>query len=255
MSRLVLSDRTGPVAILTLNRAERHNSLVPSLLQEMLEVLDSIKEDAAVRAVVLGANGRSFSTGGDIRGFYEQMHDLEAYASRIVGLLNEVILAMVELPVPIVAAVHGTVTGGSLGLVSGSDIVLVAPAASFTPYYSVVGFSPDGGWTAMLPSIIGRGRAAEILMCNQTITAEQAVAWGLASRIVPAERIRAEAVAVARDIATQKQGSIGQIKRLMNLDSGDLAARLEAERSRFVRQVATTEAREGIVAFQERRHK
>jgi 2-(1,2-epoxy-1,2-dihydrophenyl)acetyl-CoA isomerase len=255
MSRFVLSDRTGPLAILTLNRAERHNSLVPSLLEEMLQALEAIREDASVRAAVLLANGQSFSTGGDVLGFYERMDDLNAYANLIVGLLNDVILSMVELPVPIVAAVHGMVTGGSLGLVLGSDIILVAPTASFTPYYSVVGFSPDGGWTAMLPAMIGPKRAAEILMCNQTITAEQSVAWGLASRIVPAEHIRAEVVAVARHIAAQKQGSIGQIKRLINLDISDLAARLEAERTRFVRHVVTQEAREGIVAFQERRHR
>jgi 2-(1,2-epoxy-1,2-dihydrophenyl)acetyl-CoA isomerase len=250
---LVLVEQVGSVVILTLNRSERHNSLVPSLLQEMLEALEEIGGDASVRAVVLGANGRSFSTGGDVLGFYEQMHDLEAYARSIVGLLNEVILAMVELPVPIVAAVHGIVTGGSLGLVLGCDVVLVAPEASLTPYYSVVGFSPDGGWTAVLPRIIGHKRAAEILLCNQTISAEQAVAWGLASRIVPTEGIREEALRVARRITAGKAGSIREIKRLLNLSGGELAARLEEERSRFVRQVATQEAREGILAFLERR--
>jgi enoyl-CoA hydratase/carnithine racemase len=250
---LVLFERVGSIGVLTLNRPERHNSLVPQLLREMLEALVRVTRDAAVRALVLGANGPSFSTGGDLLGFYEQRHDLAGYARSIVGLLNEVIVALVELPVPIVAAVHGMVTGGSLGLVLGCDVVLVAPEASFAPYYSVVGFSPDGGWTAMLPAIIGTKRTAEILMCNQTITAEQSVAWGLASRIVPAERIQEEALGVAREIAAGKVGSIGQIKRLLCLRSGGLAARLEAERNQFVSQVATQEAREGIEAFLGRR--
>jgi 2-(1,2-epoxy-1,2-dihydrophenyl)acetyl-CoA isomerase len=253
VGRLVLVEWAGSIVILTLNRAERHNSLVPALLREMLEVLDRIEGDGAVRAVVLGANGPSFSTGGDLMGFYDRRHDLEAYAGSIVGLLNEVILAMVELPLPIVAAVQGIVTGGSLGLVLGCDVVLVAPGASFTPYYSVVGFSPDGGWTAMLPAIIGPKRAAKVLMCNRTITAEQAVEWGLASRIVPAEDIDKEALSVAQEIVAGKAGSIRQIKRLVNLSGSGLAARLEAERSQFVRQVATQEAREGIAAFLERR--
>ena len=109
---------------MTLNRPERHNSLVPPLLEEMLEALGAIGGDGRLRSVILQANGRSFSTGGDMRGFYEQLDDLEGYASRIVGLLNQVIQAMVELPTPIVAAVHGTVTGGSLGLVLG---VLIIP--------------------------------------------------------------------------------------------------------------------------------
>jgi 2-(1,2-epoxy-1,2-dihydrophenyl)acetyl-CoA isomerase len=173
VSQLVSTDRVGPVATLTLNRAERHNSLVPELLEEILAALARVKATPEMRAVVLQANGRSFSTGGDLRGFYEHMDDLPGYGRRIVGLLNRVILALVELPLPVVAAVHGLVTGGSLGLVPGCDVVLVAPQASFTPYYSVVSFSPDGGWTAMLPSSIGPKRVAEVLLRNQTTSARR----------------------------------------------------------------------------------
>jgi enoyl-CoA hydratase/carnithine racemase len=259
MSRLVLVERVGPVAVLTLNRAERHNSLVPELLKELLQALRELEVQTDVRCVVLQANGRSFSTGGDVRAFYEHRDDLSEYAYHIVGLLNWVILALVELPTPVVAAVHGIVTGGSMGLVLGCDVVLVAPEASFTPYYSVVGFSPDGGWTALLPDIIGPKRAAEVLMRNLTITAEQAVVWGLASRIVRAERIREEALSVAQDIAAKKPGSIRHTKRLLGLAHGDpspgsgqgLAARLEAERARFVEQITIEEARQGITAFLE----
>ena len=249
MGELVLLERVGPVAVLTLNRAERHNSLVPELLAEMLEAFETAGTHGDVRAVVLQANGRSFSTGGDVRGFYEHLDDLETYASEIVGLLNRVILALIELPVPIVAAVHGIVTGGSMGLVLGSDIVLVAPEASFTPYYSVVGFSPDGGWTALLPAVIGLKRTGEILMRNGSITAEQAVAWGLASRIVPADGIREEALSTAQELAAMKTGSIGHTKATLGPGCNDVEARLEAERTRFVQQIMTAEARQGIEAF------
>jgi enoyl-CoA hydratase/carnithine racemase len=249
----VLLEQAGPVAVLTLNRAERHNSLVPPLLEELLAALEAVRADSVVRAAVLQANGRSFSTGGDVGGFHTHLDDLEAYADRIVGLLNRVILALVELSVPVVAAVHGIVTGGSLGLVLGGDVVLVAPEASFTPYYSVVGFSADGGWTAMLPAVIGPKRAAAVLRRNLTISAEQAVAWGLASRVVPAERIRQEALRVAQDIAAQEPGSVGRTKRLLGLARGDLPARLEAERASFVEQIRTEEARKGIHAFLEAR--
>ena len=187
MSQLVLSEKVGPVTVLTLNRAGRHNSLVPQLLEEALAALETFGKDPDVRAVVLQANGRSFSTGGDLGRFHTHLDDLASYAGKLVGLLNRVILALVELPMPVVAAVHGIVTGGSLGLVLGCDVVLVAPEASFTPYYSVVGFSPDGGWTAMLPGIIGPQRSAEVLLRNLTISAQQAVNWGLASRLVPAD--------------------------------------------------------------------
>jgi 2-(1,2-epoxy-1,2-dihydrophenyl)acetyl-CoA isomerase len=161
-------------------------------------------------------------------------------------LLNQVIGAMIALPIPIVGAVHGIVTGGSLGLVLACDMVLLAPHASFTPYYSVVGFSPDGGWTAMLPNIIGAKRAASVLMRNETITAEQAVAWGIASAIVPLEKIRDEARIVANDIATKKPGSIARTKKLL---WRDVSARLESERREFVEQIVTPEAQHGMAEF------
>jgi enoyl-CoA hydratase/carnithine racemase len=250
---LILLDRMGPVAVLSLNRPERHNSLIPEMLEELLAALEAVRADADLRAMVLQANGRSFSTGGDLGGFCRHLHDLETYAQTIVGLLNRVILALMELPLPVVAAVHGLVTGGSMGLVLGSDLVLVAPEASFTPYYSVVGFGPDGGWTAMLPSIIGPKRAAEALMGNLTITAEEAVDWGLANRISPGGQIRKAALEVAQNIAAKKPGSIRHIKRLLAMAPGDVAARLAAERTRFVQQIATEEAQQGIKDFLERR--
>jgi 2-(1,2-epoxy-1,2-dihydrophenyl)acetyl-CoA isomerase len=107
----------------------------------------------------------------------------------------------------------------------------------------------------MLPAIIGPKRAAEVLLRNLTITAEQALDWGLASRIVPAERIGDEVLRVAQEIAAGKPGSIGHSKGLLGRAWGDLAVRLEGERARFVQQIGTEEARHGIVAFLERRRR
>jgi len=250
MTSFISLSLKGPVGVLTLNRPERHNSLVPELLMEMLAALAEIREKLQIRGVILQAEGRSFSTGGDLHGFYDHLDDIEAYASEIVGLLNQVILAMVNLPIPIVAAVHGLVTGGSLGLVLASDIVLASPKASFTPYYSVVGFSPDGGWTALLPEIVGLKRTAEILMTNSTIIAEQAVAWGLANYLVTGEEIRAQALNIAQDIATKQPGSIRRTKCL--LYPADLSERLETERRNFVEQIKTPETQKSLIAFLEK---
>ena len=137
MKELIQMEQVGSTSILTLNRPERHNSLIPELLEQLLARIDDVQARPDTRAVILQANGRSFSTGGDVSGFYKHLDTLEAYARQIVGLLNQVILSLLNLPVPTLAAVHGIVTGGSLGLVLASDIVLVAPEASFTPYYSV----------------------------------------------------------------------------------------------------------------------
>jgi 2-(1,2-epoxy-1,2-dihydrophenyl)acetyl-CoA isomerase len=252
MTSFISFSLNGPVGVLTLNRPQRHNSLIPELLKELLVALDEIRDDPVIRVVILQAEGRSFSTGGDLRGFADHAgsrDEIAAYAEEIVGLLNRAILALVELPVPVVAAVHGLVTGGSLGLVLAADIVLVAPKASFTPYYSVVGFSPDGGWTAWLPEIIGTKRAVEILMTNGTISAGQSIAWGLANRLVPGEEIRAQALGIAQDIAAKQPGSLQRSKRLLR--PADLANHLEAERKNFVEQIQTPETQESMIAFLE----
>lgn len=247
MSNLILWEQTGPIATLTLNRAERHNSLTPEFLQEILAALQTV--DESVSALVIQANGRSFSTGGDAKGFVDNAGRIEAYAQEIVGLLNEVILALIDLAVPVITAVHGIVTGGSLGFILGSDIVLMAPEASLTPYYSVVGPSPDGGWATLLPLLIGEKRAAATLFLNETITAETAVSWGLAYRIIPADQIRAAAQALAQDIAAKKTGSIRHTRRLLYWQRDEIAARLAAERAHFVQEMVNGAGLTGFQAF------
>jgi len=253
MKELVQIERVGPVAVLTLNRPERHNSLVPELLEDLLRHLEKIQAEPEIRVALLQANGRSFSTGGDVGGFVAHLGGIEEYALRIVGLLNQTIISLLNLPFPVVAAVQGIVTGGSMGLVLACDLVLAAPEVTFTPYYSIVGFSPDGGWTAMLPAIIGAKRAAAILMQNKSITTEEALAWGLVDKIVDCEQIQPEALRVAEDIASKKQGSIHHTKRLLLDDQSNLARRLEEERRRFVKQIVTVEAQAGMAAFLDRR--
>jgi 2-(1,2-epoxy-1,2-dihydrophenyl)acetyl-CoA isomerase len=245
----VLLEHSGPIAIVTLNRPGRHNSLTPAFLRELAGVLAAVATDDAVRAVVVQANGRSFSTGGDALGFVENSDRATDYANEIVGLLNKTILALIDLPVPVVAAVHGPVTGGSLGFVLAADIVLVSRDASFTPYYSPIGPSPDGGWATLLPGVIGRQRAAAVLMLNETITAEQAVDWGMAHETVTADTIRDAALRTAQRISQMKPGSIAHTRRLLFLDRDEIAARLEAERAHFVEHMATGEPLIGFEAF------
>lgn len=249
---LIIQERHGTTAILTLNRPERHNSLIPELLNELLESLSSVAADTSIRAVLLKANGRSFSTGGDVQEFMRHADKparLERYARELVGLLNETILALMKFPVPVIVCVHGIVTGGSLGLVLASDIALLTPEASLTPFYATVGFSPDGGWGALLPRIIGTKRAAEILFTDTTLTAMEAVALGLVNRIVHREELKNEALALATTIAQKQASAAASAKCLLHRDIHDVATALEDERSRFVAQILTDEARSGMERF------
>ena len=243
---LVLIEQTDSIATLTLNRPERHNSLTPELLNDFLLALYDV---ADARVLILRANGRSFSTGGDVRAFYDHRADAATYAREIVGLLNQTIEALLKFPAPTIAAVNGIVTGGSIGLVLAADMVLVTPNASFTPYYNVVGFSPDGGWTALLPSVIGYAKAAESLLTNATISPQQAVDWGLANRAVEADRVYDEARAAAESIVPMKINSVRRSIQLLRDHKLAAMPRFQAELQQFVEQIVTPEAQTGMRKF------
>lgn len=251
MSTFVESAIDEEVATITIDRPERHNSLVPPLLDELRESLAAADGDEAVKAIMLETAGPSFSTGGDVAAFYEHREDIVEYAERTVGGLQAVMLTMLRSQTPIVVAVDGVVTGGSLGLLLGGDVVLMGEDATITPYYTVVGFSPDGGWTAILPEIIGRQRTARILLANETIYAAEAVEWGIASEVVPEGSVSATAHDFATDIAGKKQGSIKRCLPLLAADIETIENRLRAETTSFIEQVQTAEARKGMEDFLE----
>jgi 2-(1,2-epoxy-1,2-dihydrophenyl)acetyl-CoA isomerase len=200
--------------------------------------------------VVLAADGPAFSIGGDLRRFQrERSGDLLAYSSGLVGKLNEAILALVDLPQPVVAAVHGVVTGGSIGLVLAADLAYLAPEAVFKAHYATAGFGPDGGWTALVSRLAGQRRATSALLLNRTIRAEEAVAWGLANEVVAAGELQEVAAAAARKIAAYPAGTMRAAKALLWGDRARLAADLEAERRHFLELIATPQAQAGVDDF------
>ncbi|NUA30758.1 enoyl-CoA hydratase/isomerase family protein [Cupriavidus basilensis] len=252
MSALVLVERVGSTAVLRLNRAERHNSLVPELLEALLAALERVEAAPDVRAVVLSHAGRSFSTGGDVgvfAAFVPQSAELAQYAQRLLGLLNAAILRLAALRCPVIAAVEGWLTGGSLGLVLACDMTVLGEGTRIAPYYTVVGFSPDGGWTAMLPQLIGAARSRAIQLENTTLTASQAVALGLATHLAPAREAEAMALSLAAGLKDKVPGSVAHTRALLRWDADALAAGLERERVAFVAQVTSVEAAAGMRRF------
>lgn len=249
MSTYVETTVSEGVAVLTVDRSERHNSVIPELLDELYEAIERAQRNPEVRALVMQTAGPVFSTGGDVAAFYDHRDDIAAYANRTVGRLNDVILALRRGPDPVITVVDGLVTGGALGLVLASDIALATPGAEITPYYSVVGFSPDGGWTALLPDRIGPGRTVSVLVTNETISAEMAVQWGIATELVETGQARERAEKIARTIVRMKLGPVRSAKRLIRQNDVDLEPRLAAERRAFVSQIRTDEAMAGMRDF------
>ena len=242
--KLVLTRVDGPVATVTLNRPDRHNSFVPALLRELGDAIARCESRPDVSVLVLRAAGRSFSTGGDLRGFRDHAGEISQYAHELVGLLNDAIIRLYDCRLPVVTVVNGQVSGGAIGFVLASDIVLVTERASFTPYYVEAGFSPDGGWTALLPDIIGQTRARTVQLLNQSINAEQALDWGLATAYAESGSHDEALQELCEGVLGKKAGSIVCTRRLLR--PGDLESRLEQERSRFVDQIVTEEAKTGI---------
>lgn len=245
--RLVTLEVAGSTAVIRLNRPARHNALVPELL---VDLLDAINDEQSQRAdaVILAAEGRSFSTGGDMLGFWQHRGEIAEYAEHLVGLLNQVIVSIYTHRSPIACAVEGQVTGGSLGLLLAADHVIMRRDVRITPWYAEVGFSPDGGWTALLPHVIGRQRSLDWLYSNASMSAETCLQMGVAHELVAANSLAA-AQSWSDRITRMNSNSISITRSLLSLDTAQLVQGLEAERVAFVRQIQTPEAIAGIAKF------
>jgi 2-(1,2-epoxy-1,2-dihydrophenyl)acetyl-CoA isomerase len=243
----------GPAARVVLDNPARHNALTPELLDDLRDALRKARESDA-RALVLAGHGRSFSTGGDVAAFLAHAQDadrLRAYAERVVQTLNEAILDLLRLPIPVLVRVQGAATGGAAGIVLASDIALFTPEAFIQPWYGTVGFAPDGGWTALMAERIGASRAVAAQALNRRFSAADALRLGIADEVVEDAEIDARLALLAETIAGQDAGTLAAA-RAMVWDAarlGAVAQRLEAEKRAFVDRIARPEVVAGMRAF------
>lgn len=244
---MVHIDVCDQVATIVIDRPCRHNSLVPQLLTQLSESFRRVGRRSDVRVIVLKAVGKSFSIGGDLGAFCDHEQEIELFAEQLVGALNQAILSIDDCDVPVVVAVDGRVTGGALGLVLACDIVVVTERATFTPYYVDVGFSPDGGWTAILPDMIGRGRATAVQLLNDSISARQAVEWGIAYKLASSVQLDHAIAEITFRLVRKKPGSMKSTKRLMR--NTGLRKGLDHERRMFVQKIGGREALDGLKEF------
>ncbi|MET1412514.1 enoyl-CoA hydratase/isomerase family protein [Roseibium sp. HPY-6] len=236
-----------------LNRPHRHNALVPDLLLDLRAAIQAAARNKPA-ALVICAKGGSFSTGGDLLGFLDHgacKKDLQTYSECLVGLLHDAILDLLTFPAPVLTAVNGPVTGGSAGLVFAADMVAMSEDAFIQPYYSEVGFGPDGGWTALLSDRIGPARSLQIQYLNERIFADDALALGLVSRISKPSRLEADVADWVAALGARHQQS--HVATRQNVwDAQRLEAvrkRLENEKEHFLELVARPETIAGLKTF------
>jgi 2-(1,2-epoxy-1,2-dihydrophenyl)acetyl-CoA isomerase len=249
--RLEFSDG---LARLTFADAARGNPIDGPLCDDLSEAAIQLSENSAVRCLLITAEGGAFSFGGDIRAFVKDLDDLALNIKRWTTTLHSAISRFQRMNAPIVTAVHGICAGGMSGFVAGSDIVIAARDARFVAAYAGIGFNCDAGSSIMYARRMGLGRARKFLLLNETLTASEALAAGLVDEIAPADQLFVRADAVARQLAAGPTRAFGEMRRLlMSVEDQPLEAQLELEAQALARCAATADAREGLVAFVEKR--
>lgn len=238
------------VAKITLNRPDRLNAFTPEMHRELKDALARAAQDA--RAVLLTGAGRGFCAGQDLS--QRRGNDVPDLGATIHDLYNPLIRAMRALEMPIVAAVNGVAAGAGMSLALASDIALAARSATFLQAFVKVGLVPDSGSTYFLPRLAGIARARALAMLGEKITAEEAASWGLIWKVVDDDQLLAEALQLARHLATQPTRALALIKRAFNATlTNHLDAQLDLERD--LQRIAgmTDDYREGVAAFFEKR--
>jgi 2-(1,2-epoxy-1,2-dihydrophenyl)acetyl-CoA isomerase len=238
------------LARLTFTEAARGNPIDAPFCSDMCEAAIQISENPAVRCVLIAAEGKAFSFGGDIGAFMADLDSLPLNIKRWTTTLHSAIARLQRMNAPVVTAVHGVCAGGMSGFVAGSDITIAAADARFVAAYTGIAFSCDAGSSVMYSRRMGLGRARKFLLLNETLKADEALAAGLVDEVVPADQLHARAEAVARQLAAGPTRAIGEIRRLLtSVDDQPLEAQLELEAQALARCAATADAREGLTAF------
>ena len=242
------------LARLTLNRPKAANSFNLDLAREFLETATICAEDSAIRAVLLTGAGRMFCAGGDLKNFAAAEDQIPARVAETADTLHAAILKFAHMNAPVVAAVNGPAAGAGMSLVCMTDMALAAESAIFTMAYTASGLAPDGSSTYFLPRIVGMRRARELMLTNRRLSAAEAQAWGIVERVVPDDDLIAEAEKLARVLASGPTLAFGAVKRLLlSSQNAQLEDQLDAETSAIVAMTRTSDGREGVAAFREKR--
>jgi 2-(1,2-epoxy-1,2-dihydrophenyl)acetyl-CoA isomerase len=242
------------LARLTLNRPKAANSFNLDLTREFLEAATICADDSAIRAVLLTGAGRFFSAGGDLKNFAAAEDQIPKLVAETADALHAAISKLARMNAPIVAAVNGPAAGAGMSLVCMTDIALAAESAIFAMAYTAAGLAPDGSSTYFLPRAVGMRRAKELILTNRRLSAAEAHAWGIVERVVPDDDLMAEAEKLARALASGPTLAFGAVKKLLLASqNAQLEDQLDAETSAIVSMTRTSDGREGVAAFREKR--
>jgi 2-(1,2-epoxy-1,2-dihydrophenyl)acetyl-CoA isomerase len=234
------------VATVVIARPDRLNALSGQTVDELRAAVEEAGSSGA-RCLLLTGEGRGFSSGADLAGGGGLPDDAGAALEKHFNPLVEAIFA---LPIPVVAAVNGPCAGAGCSLALAADIVIAARSAYFLQAFVNIGLIPDAGATWLLPRLTGRARAMEMMMLGERVPAEQALEWGLISRVVEDEALASEAGALAARLAQGPTVALGLIRKLAREASHmPLSDALAAERAAQREAGDTRDFRNAVTAF------
>lgn len=252
----VLVDISGGVATITLNRPAVLNALNNAMATELASALAGLKDDPAVRVIVIEGAGDGFMAGGDVGFFHRQLTenaDTCGFRSTVTDMIDtaqRIALAISTIPKPVIASVHGACAGYGLSLMLACDLAVVADNAKFTLAYIHLGTTPDGGASFQLPRVVGRKRAAEIALLGDRFGAVEAERWGMVNRVVPVGELKAATAKLAARLAAGPGLAYGRTKSLLALaDGNSLEEQLAAEKIAFADSALTDDFAAGVSAF------
>ena len=248
--KTVLVDRQGGVGVVRLNRPSALNALNAQLITELGAAFDDLESDPAIGAIVLTGSERAFAAGADIKEMQAKTY-IEAYTQDFITRGWE---RVGQCRKPVIAAVAGFALGGGCEVAMMCDIVIAADSARFGQPEINLGTIPGAGGTQRLPRFVGKAKAMDLCMTGRMMDATEAERAGLVSRIVPADKLMEETLAVATRIAGLSQPAVMMVKESINRAfETTLAEGVRFERRLFHSTFATDDQKEGMAAFVEKR--
>ena len=250
--------RDGAIWTLTMNQPETRNALTGNTaVEEFVQVCDEIRRDASVKAAILTGAGPIFSSGGnvkDMQRFFDDALTPDAIREEYRQGIQRIPRALTQLDVPVICAINGPAIGAGLDLTCMCDIRIASETATFAESFVRVGIVRGDGGAWLLPRAVGRAKAAEMAFTGEAIDAQQALACGLVSRVVPADQLLATARALADKIAANPGAVMRMTKRLLREgEHSTLESLLELSAGYQALAHKTADHREAVMAFVEKR--
>ena len=246
----------GPVAVISLDNPSRKNPLTFESYAEIRDWFAALRDDEAVRAVVWAPKGGDFSSGGDVHDIIGPLTRMDVKGLlRFTRMTGDLVRAMLGCGKPVVAAVDGVCAGAGAIVAMASDLRLATPEAKVAFLFTRVGLAGcDMGACAMLPRIVGQGRAAELLYTGRSMSAEEGLAWGFHNRVVERDALIGEAMALAGRIAEGPGFAHMMTKTMLAQEwSMSLEQAIEAEAQAQAICMATRDFGRAYEAFSARR--